>query len=137
RQAILGGLAQAFKNENGVSAVVIPTLVKGIVVEKTVALGIPAGLIVAQNPFEANTNTLTPTGAEFFNDIKLYGGDLAVAVGATPKANAVAAQLVKNGANSEQILVVPAAHLNNPNTVAVYIVRLPTMADLFIPLQGK
>lgn len=128
---LLRGLPDSFKLENGIAALVLPTTVKGVVIQKTIALGIPAGLMVAQDPFKMNTNILTSKGVEFFNGIKLYDGDLAVVTGVQAKANAVAAQLVANGANSEQLLVIPNSQMENPNTVAVYIVRLPTMEDLF------
>lgn len=133
RLTIPKGESLAATTTSGIFDLVIPTIEKNTVVEKTVALGIPAGVYVSQDPFAANQNTLTPAGVEFFNTIKLYGGDLAVAVGTAARAKAVAAQLVKQGANSEQILVVPAVHMNDPNAVVVYVVRLPTMADLFTP----
>ncbi|MBX9705330.1 MAG: hypothetical protein K5Q00_03665 [Gammaproteobacteria bacterium] len=124
-----------FTTVNGVYALVVPTVEKKAIVEKTVALGVPAGFYVSEKAFKPGSNTLTAEGIKFFDSITLQDGDLAVILGSSAKATVVAAVLAARGINSDQILSVPDVKLKDPNTVAVYVIGLPTMENLFEPLN--
>lgn len=142
-QSILAGLNTKLKTGsttvseftaiNGFYDLRVPTLQKNVIVEKTVALGTPTALYVSKTAFTPGSDTITPTGIKFFKDVTVLHGDLAVVIGETAKARAVATQLVANGIHSDQIIAVPDVRLDDSNTVAVYVIRLPMMQDLFKP----